>query len=68
MNSIQLWYKMDTIFTNSEDSETSDSQRLILNLTDEANLKRSHKYGVLSNLNVYYTWKNAKTFQISAHT
>ena len=38
---------MQTIFMNSEDSRTSDSQRLLLNLLDEINLKRSDKYVAL---------------------
>ena len=40
---------MDTIFTNSENSKTSDPHRLLLNLTDKINLKRSDKYVALSN-------------------
>ena len=31
---------MDTIFINSQNSETSDPHRLLLNLSDEINLKR----------------------------
>ena len=49
---------MDTIFMNSKISKTSDSHRLLLNLTEKINLKRSDKYVALSNLSVYYTWKN----------
>ena len=49
---------MDTIFMNSENSKTSDPHRLLLNLTDKINLKRSDKYVALSNLSIYYTWKN----------
>ena len=30
---------MDNIFMNSKNSETSDSHRLLLNLTDKINLK-----------------------------
>ena len=41
---------MDTIFMNSENSKTSDPYRLLLNLTDKINLKRSDKYVALSNL------------------
>ena len=41
---------MDTIFMNSENSKTSDPHRLLLNLTDKINLKRSDKYVALSNL------------------
>ena len=31
---------MDTIFTNSENSKTSDPQRLLLNVLDKPNLRR----------------------------
>ena len=48
---------MDTIFMNSENSKTSDPQRLLLNLSDKIGLKRSDKYVALSNLRIYYTWK-----------
>ena len=58
MNSMKLYNKMDTIVMNSENSKTSDPQRLLLNLTDKTNLKRSDKHVVLSNLSIYYTWKN----------
>ena len=34
---------MDTIFLNSENSKTSDPQKLLLNLLDKINLKRSDK-------------------------
>ena len=74
MNSIKLKNRMDTIFMNSENSKTSDPHRLLLNLTDKINLKRSDKYVGLSNLSIYYTWKNIKKlyknnkFKISAPT
>ena len=58
MNSIKLQYKMDAIFMNSGDSGTSESYRLLLNLSDEINVKRSNKYVDLSNLGICYTWKN----------
>ena len=51
---------MDTIFLNSRNSGTSDPHRLLLSLADKINLKRSDKYFVLSNLSIYYTWKNIK--------
>ena len=35
---------------DSENSKTSDTHRLLLNLTDKINLKRSDKYVTLSNL------------------
>ena len=65
---------MDTIHMNSRNSKTSDPHRLLLNLADEINLKRSDKFVALSNRNIYYTWKNVKKsyknnkFKISAPT
>ena len=44
----------------SENSKTSDSHRLLLNLSDKINLKRSDKCVALSNLSIYYTRKNIK--------
>ena len=40
---------------NSENSKTNDPHRLLINLTDKTNLKRSDKYVALSILNIYYT-------------
>ena len=51
---------MNTIFKNSKNSKTSDLQRLLLDLTDKTNLKRSDQYIALSNLSIHYTWKNIK--------
>ena len=51
---------MNTIFMNSKNSKISDPHRLLLNLTDKINLKRSDKYVALSNLSMYYTLKNIK--------
>ena len=45
---------MDTIFVNSAKSKTSDTHRLLLNLSDETNLKRTDKYVALSTLIIYY--------------
>ena len=49
---------MDTIFTNSENSKTFDPHRPLLNLPDKMDLRRSNIYVALSNLSIYYTWKN----------
>ena len=38
----------------------SDPQRLSLNTGDKLNSKRSEKYVVLSNLSIYYIWKNIR--------
>ena len=65
---------MDTIFMDSKNSKTSDSHRILLNLSDKTHLKRSDKYVALSNLRFYYSWNNIKNscknnkFKISAPT
>ena len=53
--------KMDTIFINSENSETSEPVILIIQLIDKLDLKRGEKIIALSNLSIYYTWKNIKS-------
>ena len=45
---------------NSGNSKTSDPHRLLLNLSDKINLKRSDKYVPLSNVSIYYAAKNIK--------
>ena len=45
---------------NFENSKTSHPHRLLFNLSDKINLKRSNKYVALSNLSIYYAWKNIK--------
>ena len=65
---------MNTMFMNSGNIKTSDLHRLSLNLTEKIDLRRKDEYIVLSNLNIYYTWKNIKKsfknnkFKISAPT
>ena len=65
---------MDTIFMNSENSKTSEYHVLVLKLTDKLDLRRGQKTVALSNLNIYYTWKNIESsynnnkFKISAPT
>ena len=65
---------MDTIFMDSENSRTSEYHVLVLKLTDKLDLRRAKKTVALSNLSIYYTWKNVKSsyknnkFKISAPT
>ena len=49
---------MDIIIVNSENSKTSDPPRLLLNLWDKVNLKRSDKYVDVALSNFYYTREN----------
>ena len=52
---------MDTIFMNSENSKTSETHVLILNLTDKLDLRISEKSIALSTLSIYYPWINIKS-------
>ena len=52
---------MDTIFMDSENSRTSEYHVLVLKLTDKLDLRRGKKTVALSNLSIYYTWKNIKS-------
>ena len=63
---------MDNIFMNSENSITSEYHVLVLKFTDKLDLRRGQKSLGLSNLSIYYTWKNVTSsynnnkFKISA--
>ena len=52
---------METIFMNTENSKTNEPHRFRLDLTDKLNLKNYKKNMGLTNLSIYYTWKNIKT-------
>ena len=59
---------------NSENSKTSKAHVLILKLTNKLDIRIGEKISALSNLSIYYTWKNIKSsynnnkFKISAPT
>ena len=59
---------------NSKNSQTSKPHVLILKFSDKLDLRRSENRIALSNLSIYYTWKNIKIscndtkFKISAST
>ena len=57
----KIQYKMDTIFMNSENSRTFEYHVLVLKLTDKSDLRIGQKNIALSNLSIYYTWKNIKS-------
>ena len=65
---------MNTTFMKSKNSKTSNPHRLLLNFIDKIDLRRKGKYIALSNLSIYYDWKNIKKlyknnkFKISAST
>ena len=66
---------MDTIFMNSENIKSSKPHILKLKLTSKLDLRIGKKVIALSNLSIYYFWKNIKSlynnnnkFKISAST
>ena len=64
---------MDTIFINTENSKTNESNKFRYYFTDKLNHK-NNKTIALANLSIYFTWKNFKSefknnrFKISANT
>ena len=65
---------MNTMFINSENSKTSKIHVLKLKLTSKLDLRIDENVITLSNLSIYYTWRNIKSsynnnkFKISAPT
>ena len=57
---------------NTLNSKTNESNKFIYQFTDKLNLKNPNKNMALTNLSIYYTWKNIKSeynnnkFKISA--
>ena len=52
---------MNVIFMNSENSKISKSNVLALKLTNKLDLRIGEKAIALSNLSIYYTWRNIKS-------
>ena len=52
---------MDTIFMNSENSKTSKPHVLTLKFTSKLDLRIGEKVIALTNLSIYYTWRNIKS-------
>ena len=65
---------MDTMFMNSDTRKAYKPHILKLKLTSQLDLRIGEKVVALSNLSIYYTWKNIKSsysnnkFKISAPT
>ena len=45
---------------NSKNRKTSKPKVLVLTLTDKLDLRKSDKYVALSNVSIYFMWKNIK--------
>ena len=65
---------METIFLNTLNSKTNESNKFMYQFTDKLNLKNPNKNMAPANLNIYYTWKiikfvyNNNKFKISGLT
>ena len=65
---------METIFKNTLNSKTNESNGFVYQFTDKLNVKNPNKNIALANLSIYYTWKKIKSeynnnkFKISAPT
>ena len=64
---------METIFMNTENSKTNESNKFIYQFTDKLNLKNPNNKNIgLVQLSIYYKWKNTKSLysncKISAPT
>ena len=71
----QDYLRMETIFINTKNSKTNETNKFIYQFTDKLNLKTPNKQNIgLVDLRIYYTWKNIKStynnnkFKISAST
>ena len=65
---------METFFMNTKNCKASEPYKFKYDLIDMLDLRNPNKNMVLTNLSIYYTWKNVKStynnnnFKISAPT
>ena len=53
---------METIFMNTENCNTNESNKFIYQFTDKLNFRIPNNKNIgLLNLSIYYTWKNIKS-------
>ena len=70
----KTFIKMETFFMNTKNSKTSEPYRFKYDLIDKLDLRNPNKNMALTNLSIFYTWKNVKSiyknnkFKISAPT
>ena len=57
LSSQHKYKKMDAIFMNFKNSNTSRPHVFIIKLTNKLDLRRGEESISLSNLSIYYTWK-----------
>ena len=52
---------METIFINTLNNKTNESNKFIYEFTEKLSLKIPNENMALANLNIYYTWKNIES-------
>ena len=52
---------METMFMNTLNSKTNESNRFFYQFANKLNLKNLNKNIALANLSIYYTWRNIKS-------
>ena len=56
---------METIFMNTENSETSEPHKFSFNLSQILDLRSSSKHVALQNLSIYYTSQDIRKYYIN---
>ena len=51
---------MATIFMNTENSQTNEPNKFVLNLSQRLDSRSSNRHVALQNFSIYYTWKNIR--------
>ena len=52
---------METIFINTLNNKTNESNKFIYEFTEKLSLKIPNENMALANLSIYYTWKNIES-------
>ena len=60
-HSHEYYLKMKTMFMNTSNSNTNESNKFIYQFANKLNLKNPNNDMELANLSIYYTWKNIKS-------
>ena len=59
-NNIHENKDMKTIFMNTENSETNEPHKFVLELSQRLDLRRLNNHASLQNWSIYYLWKNMR--------
>ena len=53
---------METIFMNTENSNTNEPHKFDFNFSQRLDLRSSNKYVALQKLSIYYKWKHIRKY------